>query len=179
MSEYKLKSFPFFSQYKDISEEEYKKKACGVVSLAMVLRYFDKNSPSPDELLKEGLKINGLVGVGWKHTSLAILSRNNGLACYLQEFLSHKDLPDEEKKLRVFGIEKIMDSIKQEKPILVSIMNEGRGSHIVVVTGFVERDGKCEKIFYYDPELNEKGVEVEAEKFMEIWRGLCIFFEKY
>jgi len=178
MSEYKLKSFPFFSQYKDISEEEYRDKACGVVSLAMVLRYFDKNSPSPDELLKLGLKINGLIDVGWKHSSLAALSRNNGVACYSQQFLSHKDVPEEEKKLREFGLEKIMGSIRQEIPVMVSIINR-EGSHIVVVTGFVEDGGRCEKIFYYDPELEEGDVEIDAEKFLEIWRGLCIFFERF
>ncbi len=58
---------PAISQHLHIKDKNWRKKSCGIASLAMLLHYFNKKI-SPDKLLDIGLEINAYIpAIGWGH----------------------------------------------------------------------------------------------------------------
>src|SRR3989344_4076261 len=112
---------PYYSQWSDVYSKEWKKKACGVASVKMVLEYVTQNkeAPSNDALIQEGVFIGGYSKDGWIHDALVALLRNHGVRAYRQEFRSRvvdfiKKISSTnafEQKLAEKGIEKFIKEI--------------------------------------------------------------------
>ncbi|MFA6338817.1 MAG: C39 family peptidase [Candidatus Paceibacterota bacterium] len=183
---------PYYSQLLDVKDKEWQSRSCGIVCLKMAFDFLSPNStPSVDELIKEGLYIGGHGPQGWIHDSLVILAHNHGFNSYKQEFKSLKvdienkktDEGEFQEKFLNDGVLKIKNSIKENTPVLVSIIRQGRpDSHMVLVVGFEENKGELSGFNYYDP--NSLNKEEGANKFFTIedfknnWRRLAIFVGK-
>jgi len=185
MEEKKILNVPYLSQILDVKNSDWHNRACGVASLAMVVKYYLKdNSPLLDDLIEEGISIGGYdEKYGWTHNFLVLLAHNYGLYSYREEFKSKDSLFEE--KLIKGGIEKIKNTILNDRPVIVSVdigFRNNKGTHLIVLTG-VEIEGDKIKGFYFnDPESEEKGVGeqefVDLERFLEYWRKMVIFVSK-
>lgn len=179
----------FASQYKDIQDESWKPRACSIASLWMALKTLRKDFKlTPDELLEEGLSINGYSYTGfWRHASIAILAHNHGLPAYIEEFKSEPfNKPTKYAKgLLNYGAEKIFNFLKNGQGlVIVSIpknWTELNKPHAVLLTGVKVKNG--EKYFLYNDSAKETekagaGQEIFIEDFKKSWRKLAIFIEK-
>lgn len=176
----------FASQYTNITNPDWKTRSCSIVSLWMVLKSLQKDFHlSVDELLEEALKINGYSEQGlWKHSSLAILAHNYGLAAYTEEFKSepHGEKTKYAEKILKYGVEKIYKFLESERGcVIVSIPKSFDAvdkPHSILLHGIKEDNG--EKYFIYndsEKETTEAGQDllVKVSEFEEKWRKLAIF----
>jgi len=181
----KILDVPHLSQLLDVSKDKWQKTSCGVTALAMVTSYYLGNdSPTIDELIDEGVLINGYdKEFGWKHSSLVVIARNHGLHGYQQEFKSREK--SSEDRLTLEGIEKIKKVILNNIPVLVSVkpfFRKNKASHFVVLIGLKMDGNKLTGFYYNDPESEEKGDGehefVALERFLEYWRKMAIFISR-
>lgn len=73
------RTVPFYSQFTDISDPNWKKIGCGIASLAMIIDYYG-DSIAVDTLLQEGIAADAyLENVGWTYAGLIGVSHKYGL----------------------------------------------------------------------------------------------------
>lgn len=185
---------PYYSQYLDVKDENWKSRSCGIVCLKMVLdSYKSKNDTkisSVDGLIKEMEFINGFGSFGSDHESLVILARNYGFHAYRQEFRSMvNDLESKivrkskyEDRLAKDGIDKIIHKIENNQPVIVSVIKDFSRQnkfHLVVLTGFQKSGNELKGFYYHDPDsLNiEDGKHkfVPINTFKKHWRKMAIY----
>ena len=182
---------PYYSQIRDVKNPEWKKRACGVVTLLMVLKFFKKDiTLSVDDLIIEGLAINAHNEHGWIHDGLVALARNYGAHAYCQEFKSR--LFDAVKKIMTIhpieesltedGIKKIVETLRSGAPVIASVLgkfNENGEYHLVPLVGFEEKDGVVSGFYYHEPnaERESEGAFqfVDIATFRQFWRKFAIF----
>ena len=158
-------SVPAYSQHLHIRDQKWRKSACGVVSLAMLLNYFNKNT-SPDDILARGLTCNAyLPKTGWKHKELA-------------EIAKQYNLNGETFDWAYLDQEAAFENAKEHlnrHPILASVyrsFDPQNGGHLIVLTGM-----ENSAVFYNDPDSrNEAGISgsVPLEKFLVGWKRRII-----
>lgn len=156
---------PTYSQHLHLKDKKWRKKSCGIVSLAMLLEYSGKKT-NPDDLLKLGLKIDAyLPGIGWKHRGLVELSKKYGARGKNFDWAG-LDLKIAFNQLKIH---------LKKHPLLASIynaFNPKRGGHLIVLVG-MEKD----KIFYHDPDARSKNKikkSVSLKKFLAGWKKRII-----
>lgn len=164
-------SVPAYSQFLDVKDKRWQKRACGMVSLKMIIDYWraPRSNPSCDQLIKLGLKQKAfLTNVGWKHKELSQLVSKFGLRGRNFDWVKIK--PETAfKKLR---------SYLKKYPVLASIhknLDPAKGGHLIVVTGF--RNGL---VSYNDPDSKaRKTVKQTAglKKFLEGWKRRIIVIQ--
>ena len=125
---------PFYSQYRDIKNKKWKKKACGIAALAMMCEYHRPQAEiSLPRLITEGTKRGGYQkGVGWKHKALAEL-------CGIYA-LRGKNF-DLAKKPFSFSQKQLKASLRKG-PVVVSVWRDPKkrsGGHLVTAVGFDTR----------------------------------------
>lgn len=183
----------YYSQRKDVLDEEWKSRSCLVVCAKMIIDYFSKENISIDDLIKEGICIGAWDGKYWKHDGIVRILRNHGIMAYPQEFKSvFVDIKNCEMIQSKFadiifdkGIQKIVSSIDNDCPVIIStkiFFKKDNTHHGVVLTGY-EKDGdKISGFYYHDPEIDgENGGEnlfVPIKDFIDGWKRLSIFVEK-
>lgn len=154
---------PAYSQHFHLKDKKWRKKSCGIVSLAMLLEYSGKKT-NPDDLLKLGLKIGAyLPGIGWRHRGLVELAKKYG---------------DRGKNFDWAGLD-LKIAVHQLKihlkkyPLLASIynaFNPKRGGHLIVLVGMEKN-----KIFYHDPDAKKNiRKSVSMKKFLKGWKKRII-----
>jgi len=180
---------PYYSQHQDVKDEYWKPRACGALCLKSVLDFLKttkKEQPSffgsftADEFIKLAGSKNAYGESGWVHQGLIDIAKDFGIVLIRKEFKS-ENLESQEKLLKE-GIEQIKNSLKENKPVLVSVVkkfSEKDKFHMVVLTGF-ESEGKSLKGFYYNDtdyhnEAEGKDLFVDIEIFKDYWRKLAIF----
>jgi len=187
----KILEVPYYSQKLDISDEKWKDKACGITALKMVLDFFSaKQTPSIDWLIKEMEFVGEHIREGVTHETLVILARNHGFNAYRQEFKSHKIniergkviLSKYENELIDGGVHKIIESLKNELPVIVSAVKKFKEEdkpHLVLVVGFEEDANGVVGFYYNDPDSDTVGggenLFVDLETFKKYWRKMAIF----
>ena len=141
-------------------------KGCGAVCLCIVLNYLGIKVGSQD-IFDKGVKLDGLLEVGWKHSTLCEIARDYGIPAYSQEFKS------EGEKLFAIGVDKLKRNIDSDNPVIISVEHKDRdGSHLVVLVGY-----GSDKFYVSDPEFKEdKLEEISNGEFKKRWRKLAIFF---
>ncbi len=160
-----------FSQFLDIKEKKWKNKSCGIVSLAMILSFFEKKKINPNEILKKALKIEGayLKNIGWTHKTFEVLAGQFGFFGKAYDFFEKKDS---------FVLGKLAEFLKQA-PVMVSIhkdFNPKNSGHLVVVSGI-----KKGKVQYLDPNSKiRKDVkkEIDIYKFLKGWKRRFVVIAK-
>jgi uncharacterized protein YvpB len=172
---------PFYSQFTNVTLEEWKERACAPTCLKMALDFLGewKFEKSIDELIIEGLEIGAYQeGVGWIHNGLVRLAHNYGFFAYSEEFRSlDKNI---ENNFFDKAIEKIKSKIDAGLPVIVSCSknwDEVHKYHQVVVTGYDDAG-----FFYHEPhkETAEEGAHrhVSFDTFRIHWRKFAIFLSK-
>jgi len=163
-----MREVPAYSQYLHIQDPEWKNRACGIASLAMLLGYFNKTAP-PDEILNLAIGKNAyLPGIGWKHKELAELARGYGLQGNNYDW--SKD--DENSAFQN------MKACVRKYPIMASVFADFQpeiGGHLIVVTNI-----KNEEVFYNDPNAkSEKSMrkKISAKNFNNGWKKRIIMIE--
>jgi len=178
---------PYYSQFQEIKNEEWKSRACSIVCLKMAFDFLlqqsetisnPSNSKSDfgtqidaDELFKESEEIQQsllskkLISEeqaknGRTHDTLVFLTHNHGLPAYKEEFKS-LNLEFSEKMFE-FGISKISKSIENEKPVLVSVLpglSEGKSFHTILIVGTQKENEKITGFYYHDPDAKNERLE--------------------
>ena len=186
---------PYYSQYLDVSDPSWMSRSCGILCLKMVMDFYGLESgvdtPSADELINEGLYIEGNVpAYGWAHNHLVLLARNHGLMAYPQEFRSHKiDYINKKEEVSEYedviigkGIEKIISSLENKSPVIVSIFKNFKEMdkfHMVTLTGIESENNKIKGFYYHDPDsmIRDEGAHkfVPIITFRKYWRKMAIY----
>jgi len=189
---------PYYSQLKDVKDETWQKKACGIVALKMLLEYGVGEKLDADELIKEGIAINGyLESVGWKHDGLVELADRHGLILIRKEYKNNNlraHLAVEPPSGQLLGAAldnggSFEDSVADFKnllqaghPCLVSIatdFNDKSTFHLVLLAGFeanpaplVGRDAQGKDggalVGFYYHDPNAESQETGAYKYITI-----------
>ena len=154
---------PIYSQHLHIKDPKWRKKSCGIVSLAMLLEYSGRKT-KPDDLLRLGLKIDAyLPGIGWKHHGLVELAEKYGAKGENFDW-AKLDLSIAVRQLKIH---------LKKYPVLTSIYNSfnpKRGGHLIVLVGMEKN-----KIFYHDPNAKKKSRRaVSLKKFLTGWKKRII-----
>ena len=161
-------SVPYYSQHRDIIDPYWKSRACGVTCLKMVLDFhakiFNTTIPTLDELIKEGIAIKAFSQHGWIHQGIVFIAHNHGVPAYQEEFRSLDGMCA--KRIVNFGFKKILKTLDEGKPVIVSVeqnFEESDKFHQVVLVG---REGDL--FLYHEPEAEDKNGayrEVSTEQF--------------
>ncbi len=166
-----LKPKPVFpikkiSQYQNSLEKYWQKRICGIVSLALIIDYYQKKLPVIEELFKKGLEINGYIkNIGWRHQSLVELAKFYNLKGKNYDFAY----------LNEFDAFIMSFSFLSQGPFIASVYknfdpkNEG---HLIVVNGFIKN-----KVYITDPQ-NLKKDKIDFEKFINGFKKRIIFIYK-
>ena len=160
---------PEYSQYLDIRSKKWNWRSCGVVSLFMILSYWDptiKRSDLP-RLITYGVSQGAYrEGVGWVHQGLLDLAIGLGFTGKRFDFFKQSDTA---------AFKSFLAQLKKG-PVIISIYkgfnsNNG-GGHLIVATGYMKR-GETIHIMIADPEADDrtkiKSV-ISQKKLMNGWK---------
>lgn len=184
-----MAAVPYFSQWRDVSDEAWAFRACGVTCAAMLLNFHGVEA-TPDELLAEARAMTGHLAWtgtgGIPHATLCALLRNHGLHSYHEEFRGRRfdpllggwsdDLELDRAHLD-YGLAALRAAALRGEPCLASVaagFGANKESHLVVVVdaspdgGFVVHDPD-------DRAGSGANVAVPAERFEEYFRRLAVF----
>jgi hypothetical protein len=185
---------PFYSQYDDVTRDEWKSRACTIVCMKMALEFVaGQSAPSADQLLDEGMYIGAYTKDGWSHHGVALIAHNYGVPAYLEEFKSvkidlenKKSLPgDFEDSIRDYGILKITQELKKGNLVTVSVLRDlsaGGTFHTVLLVGVEEgQNGEILGFYFHDPDTSKErriGAFITLSDFLPIWRKFALFIGK-
>ena len=193
-------AIPYYSQYKEVTSDEWKGRACIVTCLKMALDHVSPGSaPSLDRLIEEALihsasmMEHGLITAqsathGFVHDVIVVMAHNHGVAAYREEFKSlsldaeNKPAPSPyvEAVLQK-GIEKLKTSIENNHVPIVSVLpglSDGESFHTILLTGFEEEEGRVKGFYYHDPDakdLPRNDLFLSLSEFLKYWRKMAIF----
>lgn len=157
---------PQYSQFLDVDDREWQNKSSGILSLKMLIDYWDHqmevSSEDVEALIAEGLEIDAYIpNVGWGHRQLVDISQNHGLDGENFDWIGeHPDV----------AFNRVIPHISKH-PIMASIhknLNEDNPGHLIVLTGY--EDGR---VFYNDPDSRTRhDIErsVPLQEFLDGWK---------
>lgn len=160
---------PAYSQFLDVIDASWKNRACGIVTLKMVIDFWRKLTKkgylSVDQLIKKHNRSAYINGVGWSHKGLVQVAKRYGLAGENFDW-AHYSTKDSlallETKLDV-------------APVIASIhrnLNPLLSGHLVVITKI-----KKGRVFYNDPDAKTRRNikrNAQLEKFLRGWKKRVI-----
>jgi len=156
----KVPELPLYSQFGDITPVKWRKVACGVTSLAMVINYYEPGATSADRLLQQGIDDGAYVsGAGWSHQGLVLLSEKYGFEGKTYDLSGSSNAA---------AFAKFKEFLK-DGPVIVSVHYKMDPKnpipHLVVLNGI---DG--DTLYYNDPAAREAGKEISAGDFQKAWK---------
>ena len=99
---------PYISQHRDIIDEYWQKRACGLVCLKMVLDFHNVDTPEINQFLKIALKKEPYHNPsGWIHDKLLDLAKDYGVEAFRKE--------------EIENFQELKDSLDKNNPVIVSI----------------------------------------------------------
>jgi len=163
---------PYYSQFLDVENKEWMPRACAPAALAMILAYHNVQKGSLMDLVREGLaKKPYNPATGWYHDTLVEIAKDHGLQANRAEKMEDGS--------------RLVESLRASNPVIVSAIKyilDQTKFHMVVLTGFEEKDGTIVGFYYHDPESasRERGQHlfVRRETFLREWRKMAIFVHK-
>lgn len=150
---------PFYSQFADIKAPKWQKVGCGVVSLAMVIDYYNLNTVSVNTLLNQGIADGAYSSAGWTYKGLISLGKKYGLDGDSYDFatLSQKNAFSKFK------------SYLDDGPVIVSVHYKfdpkSTIPHLVVINGI-----KGDVIYYNDPAAKNGSKTISVSDFLKGWK---------
>ena len=177
-----------WKQFGAKDEPEYERwwqEACGIVSLQTVTNAIKPEQHTEhtifeqiQQAIQDGayLQYNRgteIVSVGWIHDKLADIAEERQVRGY-------------SANLRLAAI---CQSIVENKLVIASVYRpfvrftlkdaprKKRGGHLVVVKGFIWKNGHCKGLFVEDPyDINGRTEPIEAQLFEDVYSGSAIVF---
>lgn len=183
---------PYYSQFADVTREEWKSKACTVTCLKMAIEYVTgKSTVSVDTLIDEGVIIGAHTKHGWDHSGVAILAHNYGVPAYKEEFRSVKvntetkgfSKSEHEDSMREYGISKIIKVLDEGGLAIVSVLRGLKpdgGFHTILILGY-EKSGDDLSFIFHDPDAKfgtKSNMTISKTDFIPVWRKMAIFIDK-
>lgn len=161
---------PYVFQKADDVPAEWRDKACAIACVKMIVDHMQPaRTASMEALINEGVALEGFGERGWKHEALIQVLGAHGVAAHREEF---RDPDAERERLkREEGFVKILNSVGQGKPVMVSIRKTNGSFHLLLVVGKTQ-DG----YIVHDPEIGPS-IELSQNDFAAMWRGLAIFVD--
>ena len=155
-----IPTVPFLSQFTDISRDDWKKRACGIVSLAMLIELHKPGEIGVNELLEEGIASGAyLNNAGWIHNGLALLANEHGLYGKSYDF----------SPLTIIKAFNELEKSLNKGPVIASVHykfdQHNPIPHLVVINSI--KDGQ---IYYNDPAEKIGGQSISIEKFTTAWK---------
>ncbi len=159
---------PYISQLTDIPDPYWVNRACGAVSLAIVLAYHHAPIPDLQAFMDDAKKSGGFTQEnGWFYSCLETEAKKRGFDAVIQEGVD---------------TESLMTALREENPVIVSVVKRLFGKergHILVLTGFEMARDEIKGFYYSDPEsLYErtgKGQFVLLDDFEFDWKKRALF----
>lgn len=139
------------SQIRDIKSRAWKRRACGIVSLCMVMNHYAKHisKQSLQSLIDRGVTIGAYKpGIGWTHQGLLNIAQEYGFIGERFDY-AHTE-PQEALQLLLSHV--------QYGPVIASIhkgFNPKNGGHLIVVNGYTTTDAGT-TIYIVDPMSKKK-----------------------
>ena len=171
---------PYYSQYLDVINLDWQPRACGIVCLKMLLESRGIQTPSLDKMIEQGNAIGAYGESGWKHAGLIALAYQYGIRLSRAEW-RHSDTKTADG-LNEEGIEFLISELRAGKPVLISAIKkftETDKFHLMVLTGFEEKDGVVTGFYYHDSDTIVRGegdnLFVLIDTFRTKWRRMAIF----
>lgn len=190
-----IKRVPYYSQYLDVNVIDKKgriyknivdgywfKRACGILSLKMVMDYWGrflvnyKKKPIMS-LIWTGLSKNAFseLAGGWYHRGLLEVAKDYGFQGRLFDW---SGLKIENEKILLI----LKNILKNQKPIIVSIyknFNNKKSGHLIVLVGYrVDEFGNLKGFYFNDPasysKISKKYAFVKKNKFLNGWKKRAI-----
>jgi predicted double-glycine peptidase len=159
VAEEKIPIVPFYSQFKDITSQSWKKVGCGITDVAMVIDYYTDAVPV-DTLLQQGINAGAyLSNAGWTYKGLIHVAKKYGLEGTSYDFgrLSSK-----------IAFEKFTTHLK-DGPVIASVHYKfdpkSTIPHLVVITGM-----KGDTLYYNDPAAKEGNKQISTADFLAAWK---------
>lgn len=151
---------PFYSQFHDIEQSQWKKVGCGITSLAMVINYYEPEAVSVNTLLVRGIASGAYNNkYGWVHKDLIQLTEKYGL---------DGESYDVTALSKTAAYTKFTNYLS-EGPVIVSVHYkfDPRSSipHLVVIDGF---DGNF--LYYNDPAAAGGTKKISVTDFQKGWK---------
>ncbi len=178
----KILQVPYYSQKIDVSDPHWKERACGILSLKMLLDFLGVKTSSPDESIQQGEIASAYGEWGWTHAGLVSVASSYGVAMKRKEFRSQDSV--EAEKLLKEGINELVLSIEKGKPVLISAIKkwvEIKKFHMMVLVGFEMDEGVLKGFYCHDPDAytphEGKDQFVLIETFKKHWRRMAIFVD--
>lgn len=173
---------PYYSQYMDVINKEWQPRACGIACLKMLLEARGVETPTLDEMIKDGVALGAYSENGWLHDGLIALGAKYGAELYRKEFRKKDADMVTSDKLNTEGINVILNELEMGRPVIVSAIKnfEIRNKfHMVLVVGAELEEGIVKGFYYHDPDsyTETKGAYqfVQFGIFKTAWRRLAIF----
>lgn len=151
---------PFYSQIADIQLPEWRKKGCGVASLAMLIEFYKPDTVSVNKLLEQGIASGAyLQSAGWTHRGLVLLAKKYGLDG------NNYDLSKLDKTA---AFARFKDFLK-DGPAIASVYYKFDPKspipHLVVINGIYN-----DVVYYNDPASNAGEKEISVAGFLRGWK---------
>ena len=159
---------PYISQLTDVKNLYWTNRACGAVSLAMVLAYHGSPITDLESFMTEAKEKGGFTQEnGWFYSCLEGEAKKRGYDARVKEGTS---------------VEELLQPLRDGNPVIISVVKRLFGKergHILVLTGFEMARDEIKGFYYNDPEsLYEKtGKEqfVLLDDFTFDWKKRALF----
>lgn len=151
---------PFYSQFKDITSQKWKKVGCGVTSLAMVIAYYKPDTVSVDKLLSQAVAAGAYQNnAGWTHQGLILLSKRYGLDGKAY------DLSGSTQSAALAEFKALVN----DGPVIVSVHYKFDPKnpipHLVVIDGV-----RGDDVYYNDPAGLAGEKSISMSQFLKAWK---------
>ncbi|HAT68831.1 MAG: hypothetical protein A2481_04390 [Candidatus Yonathbacteria bacterium RIFOXYC2_FULL_47_9] len=171
----------YYSQYRDVTDPEWQKRACGVVCLKMLLDARGIQTPPLDEMIQDGVTLGAYSENGWLHDGLIELGAKYGGNLYRKEFRKKDADPETAERLNHEGIDALLHELEAGRPVIISAIKNFEISnkfHMVLVVGAEIEEGIVKGFYYHDPGsyTDTKGAYqfVPMNIFSKTWRRMAI-----
>lgn len=174
---------PYYSQFLDVEDPQWKARSCGIACLKMAMDYYKPSKESLIDLIKEGVAKGGYCQYGWIHDILVQMAKEKGFKASRKDYKSQE--VKEREKLGKIAIKEITSCIKNNQPVIVSAIrnfSELNNFHLVILTGLKKKGRGIAGFYYNDPDSQSreagKNKFVPIETFKKYWRKMSIYIKE-
>lgn len=173
---------PYYSQHLDVADTAWQNRACGVACLKMLLGAREVETPSLDEMIKDGVALGAYSENGWLHDGLIALGAKYGGDLYRKEFRRKDADKETADALNKEGIDTIIRELEAGRPVVVSAIKDfeiKNKFHMVLIVGAEIEEGIVKGFYYHDPDSYTERAGayrfVTFGIFNTTWRRMAIF----
>jgi ABC-type bacteriocin/lantibiotic exporter with double-glycine peptidase domain len=157
---------PAYSQFLDVKEKNWRRRSCGIVSLKMVMAYWQAETASIAALIRTGRRLKAYTEKsGWTHKGLVRIAKKYGFDGQNFDWAEESSEKAFREMKRWLKLGPVIASVRRD------LVPEGTG-HLIVVTGI---DGR--RVFYNDPDSKTRKHlvrKIAIKRFVGGWKKRII-----